>query len=160
VFILVAGEDQKSLERERLRSAVLTAMSEVLDTSRFGVGVDLQIMEEIPADEPDFLVGNFTASEIDYCRKSPDIAASFTGRWAAKEAVIKAVMSRFPDAPNPTKGGGAPLIDIEILVSNSGAPRVILHGYAAEVAERLGIKEIKVSISHSGNYAVAVAMAG
>ena len=156
----MAGEDQKSSERERLRSAVLTAMSEVVDTSRFGIGVDVQITEEIPADSPDFLARNFTPSEIDYCRKSPDVAATFAGRWAAKEGVIKAVMSRFPRAPNPTKGGGAPLIDIEILVSSSGAPVVELHGYAAEVAEKLGLREIKVSITHSGNYAVAVAMAG
>ena len=44
--------------------------------------------------------------------------------------------------------------------SSSGAPVVELHGYAAEVAEKLGLREIKVSITHSGNYAVAVAMAG
>jgi len=51
------------------------------------------------------------------------------------------------------------LKDIEILQSGSAAPKVILHGHAKQVATLLGISSIKVAISHSGQYAIAQAVA-
>lgn len=57
------------------------------------------------------------------------------------------------------QGAGAALKEIEILPSTSKAPEVRLHGAAKEVVARAGVKEVKVSISHSGEYAVATAHA-
>jgi len=129
-----------------------------------GIGVDAQSIDEIDVcvTNTDFVARNFTVAEISYCRASPDPSSSFAGRWAAKEAVIKAISSCDSDnltARNLWQGGGAPLKDIEILPSSSGAPIVQLSGHAADVAGLLSITTIKVSISHSGDYAIAQAIA-
>jgi phosphopantetheine--protein transferase-like protein len=129
-----------------------------------GIGVDAQSIDEIEVciSNTDFVVRNFTNTEITYCRASPDPSSSFAGRWAAKEAVIKAISSCDADnasARNLWQGAGAPLRDIEILPSGSGAPVVQLSGHAADVAGLLSISTIKVAISHSGEYAIAQAIA-
>lgn len=129
-----------------------------------GIGVDAQSIDEIDAcvTNTDFVARNFTVAEIAYCRASPDPSSSFAGRWAAKEAVIKAISSCDSDnltARNLWQGGGAPLKDIEIVPSGSGAPTVNLSGHAADVAGLLSISTIKVAISHSGDYAIAQAIA-
>ena len=85
--------------------------------------------------------------------------ASFAGRWAAKEAVIKALSASSPDAPDMWKGAGAAMAEIEVLRSVSGAPEAHLRGHAADVASALGVSAIKLSISHSGGFAVAQAHA-
>jgi fatty acid synthase subunit beta len=129
-----------------------------------GIGVDAQSIDEIDAcvTNTDFVARNFTVGEIAYCRASPDPSSSFAGRWAAKEAVVKAISSCDSDnltARNMWQGAGAPLKDIEILPSSSGAPVVQLSGHAADVAGLLSITTIKVAISHSGDYAIAQAIA-
>ena len=91
--------------------------------------------------DPGFLERIYTPKEIGlYKDKLPSLAA----RFAAKEAVIKAL-----DAPgtNPR--------DIEILSAKDGKPLLSLHGQAKEKAEQLGIKELNISLSHSREYAVA-----
>lgn len=57
------------------------------------------------------------------------------------------------------KGAAAPLTDIEVLPTASGAPSVRLHGHAARVAEVLGVTAIKASISHAEKHALAHAVA-
>ena len=52
---------------------------------------------------------NFTEAEIAYCLAQPDPRASFTGRWCAKEATIKALSSRHPEHAKVWDGAGAPL---------------------------------------------------
>jgi len=129
-----------------------------------GVGVDVQEVAGL-SNDPDFLKRNFTEKEIAYCSEGNDqtqIRARFAGRWAAKEAVIKALSSSAPltdEQGNLWKGSGAPVKGIEILPSRQGPPRVILYDHAANVAALLGIREVKVTISHSGDYAVAQAVA-
>jgi phosphopantetheinyl transferase (holo-ACP synthase) len=154
----------------------------------------LQLVSEIEssmANSAHFLSRNFTSSEIEYCRSRPDPSASFAGRWAAKEAVIKAMSSS--DMNESTRrlwrSAASPLKEIEVChwpyiyapllcimcasvvctvmswcttqvsASDSGAPVVTLHGYAKEVATLLGLSDIKVAISHSGEYAIAQAVA-
>ncbi|KAJ3326414.1 3-oxoacyl-[acyl-carrier-protein] synthase [Blyttiomyces sp. JEL0837] len=124
-----------------------------------GVGVDVQLVSEVNVDNETFLERNFTAGEIAYCRKSGSSQCSFAGRWAAKEAVIKAVSS-FADSGEPLwKSAAAPLAEIEIVREDGKAPVVVFHGAAKEVAVKAGVKDVKVTISHSGSYAVAVALA-
>lgn len=154
----MSAEIRDPSEKEGIRRALEEALGAVAGEA-LGLGVDVQLISEINIDNPNFLERNFTPAEIAYCRAAPDPHASFAGRWAAKEAVVKAKMNVRPEGKNYTRGGGAPLIEIEILPGNSGAPTVVQHGRALENAREIGVAEIKVSISHSGDYVAAAALA-
>jgi phosphopantetheine--protein transferase-like protein len=108
--------------------------------------VDTELISSVPTSHT-FRERNFTPAEIEYCSKAPDSDASFAGRWAAKEAVFKALSV-------PSKGAGASMKDIEILNSESG-PVVKFSGDAQTAA---GGKTVKVSISHSDSTVVAFAV--
>eukprot|EP00668_Euglena_longa_P007013 GGOE01008376.1.p1 GENE.GGOE01008376.1~~GGOE01008376.1.p1 ORF type:complete len:4141 (-),score=1338.09 GGOE01008376.1:1069-11655(-) len=140
--------------QEALRQVVAPTLAQAK-----GVGCDVQLTSDLHLDNSTFVQRNFTEAEIAYCNAQPDPQASFTGRWSAKEAVVKAVSNFCPDAPAVWQGAGAPLHAIEILPSPSNSPRVQLTGGALAAAERLGVREVRVSISHSGAYAIAVAAA-
>jgi len=86
-----------------------------------------------------------TEAEQRYVRNRP---ANFAGRWAAKEAVSKVLGLG-------VRGVG--WRDIEIARLPTGQPAVRLHGRAKARAEQLGMGRIAVSISHEGEYAVAIA---
>lgn len=115
------------------------------------VGSDVELISSIPADNATFLERNFTQGELDYCRSAPDFRASLAGRWSSKEAVFKAMKT-------VSKGGGASMVEIEIVATETG-PRVVLHGEAKRVAEAQGIKSFELSISHSADVVVAVCTA-
>ncbi len=94
-----------------------------------------------------FLERIFTEGEIAYCRgRAPNLAA----RFAAKEATMKALGTG-------TRGVGWK--DIEVLRRESGEPHIRLHGRAEERAQRLGVMEISLSLSHCQEYAVAFVVA-
>lgn len=80
-------------------------------------GVDIEQINAIDISNDTFIERNFTAAEIAYCRKAPNPQASFVGKWSAKEAVFKS----FKVA---SRGGGAPMKDIEIVNDENGAPSV------------------------------------
>jgi len=86
-----------------------------------------------------------TESEARYVRMRPQ---NFAGRWAAKESVSKVLGLG-------VRGVG--WRDIEIVRLPTGAPSVVLHGRAKTRAEQLGMGRVAVSISHEGDYAVAIA---
>ncbi|MDP8904774.1 MAG: holo-ACP synthase [Chloroflexota bacterium] len=86
-----------------------------------------------------------TESEQRYVRNR---AHTFAGRWAAKEAVSKVLGLG-------VRGVG--WRDIEIVRLPTGQPAVRLSGRAQARAEQLGMGRIAVSISHEGDYAVAIA---
>ncbi|KAG3164626.1 Fatty acid synthase subunit alpha [Phytophthora cactorum] len=147
-------------------STLLTAINQAatdlgLASKNMGMGVDVEpvaTFENLKGRE-DFIRRNFTDQEMAYCYSAPHPAASFAGRWAAKEAVIKAISSSAPTEPNLWKGAGAPLREIEIFMTASGAPSVLLSGYPLQVFNRLGLSKLSVSISHSGDFAVSQAVA-
>ena len=90
-----------------------------------------------------FLDRVYTAREIAYCRgRAPNLAA----RFAAKEATMKAL---------GTGVRGVGWKDIEVIRHESGAPSVMLHGRGKRRAQRLGVRDISLSLSHSRDYAVA-----
>ena len=90
-----------------------------------------------------FLERVYTPGEIAYCRgRPPNLAA----RFAAKEATMKAL---------GTGVRGVSWKDIEVVRHESGAPSVKLHGRAERRAQRLGVREISLSLSHSREYAIA-----
>ncbi|KAF9167813.1 3-oxoacyl-[acyl-carrier-protein] synthase [Actinomortierella ambigua] len=138
--------------------AIMSTFGE--ETTQRGVGVDVELISAINVENDAFLERNFTQQEIEYCQARPDPQSSFAGRWSAKEAVVKAVSSFDLELAKVwTQGSAAPLKEIEIVMAESGAPSVVFAGAAAEAANKAGVKEVKVSISHSGEYAVAVATA-
>jgi phosphopantetheine--protein transferase-like protein len=122
-----------------------------------GIGIDVEPSTTFESASSTFIRRNFTDAEQAYCMAAGHPAASYAGRWAAKEAVIKAISSIAPDSRNLWKGSAAPLKDIEVVRSESGAPVITLHGHAKMVAAALGINEVKVSISHVAENAVAQA---
>ncbi|KAK8051828.1 hypothetical protein PG993_003213 [Apiospora rasikravindrae] len=115
-------------------------------------GVDVEDISAINIENETFVERNFTEQEIAYCRKSPSPQSSFAGRWSAKEAVFKSLGVR-------SQGGGAALKDIEVLPNENGVPTVTLHGDAKSAAEKAGVKEVVVSISHTDLQAIAVSVA-
>ena len=129
------------------------------DAMERGLGVDVEAIATFQTPSETFLRRNFTAAEIAYCQAAPNSAASFAGRWSAKEAVVKALSNYSLDADNLWQGAGAPLIDIEISKSSSGAPEVTLHGHPLSIAQVLGVSSIKVSISHTDDITIAQAFA-
>jgi phosphopantetheine--protein transferase-like protein len=125
-----------------------------------GVGIDTEMMSALALDNPTFVNRNFTGREIEECKNKPDPVASFTGRWSAKEAVVKAISSFAGETTKKTKeSASAPLKDIEVLSNSNGVPIVKLSGNAKLIGDSLNIGEIKVSISHSESYVVAIAIA-
>jgi holo-[acyl-carrier protein] synthase len=98
-----------------------------------------------------FITRVYTDAEIDYCRARKAATQHFAGRWAAKEAVLKALGTGWRR--------GISWRDIEITSNRQGGPIVILRGGAREVLERSGIRRTHVSISHTRCYAVAYAIA-
>ena len=90
-----------------------------------------------------FLRRIYTPAEISYCRGR---AANLAARFAAKEATMKAL---------GTGVRGVGWKDIEVARRESGAPHILLHDRAQQRAERLGVEELSLSMSHSREYAVA-----
>jgi holo-[acyl-carrier protein] synthase len=119
-----------------------------------GLGTDIIEVDRIAkmiADHGDhFLQRIFTAAEIEHCQPRREAAQHFAGRWAAKEAVMKALGTGF----TPDVGW----TDIEILVKPSGQPFVVLHGTTRACANGLGIGEILITISHTRTVATATAV--
>ncbi len=89
----------------------------------------------------------FTTAEQEHCGKR---AESLAGRWAAKEAVSKAL---------GTGIGDVAWLEIEILGDEQNAPTLTLHGAAESRAIELGLTNWSVSISHSQSHSVAFVVA-
>lgn len=96
---------------------------------------------------PKFLDKVFTVTEQAYCLKYVKSSRHFAGRFAAKEAIVKALGTGF--------GKDVSFLDIEIVNDASGKPIVQL---APEVTKRLGNPQVHLSISHCNSYATAVAI--
>ena len=121
----------------------------------FGIGIDVVEVDRIASaierlGEP-FLAKLFTTRERDYCEAQKKSALHYAARFAAKEAVSKALGTGI--------GGQAGWLDLEITRDPSGAPKLILQGNAAEFAKQHGITEIQISLTHARDYAAANAIA-
>jgi len=117
-----------------------------------GVGVDQELISAVPSSNPTFVSRNFTPLEIAYCNAQPSPPSSFAARWAGKEAVFKSLGVK-------SKGAAAPMLDIEILNDEAGAPTVTLHGDAKAAADEKGVSKVLISLSHSETVAIAFAQA-
>lgn len=114
-----------------------------------GIGIDIieiDRIEKVLNRTPRFLDRNFTEKEVEYFKQNNLRAESIAGNFAAKEAISKAI---------GTGIRGFNLRDIEILRDDLGKPIVNTYNNLKEICIKYSVKEIKVSISHSENYAVA-----
>jgi holo-[acyl-carrier protein] synthase len=119
-----------------------------------GIGADLietaRLARIIARQGESFLRRCFTDGEIGYCQAHAAPELPFAARFAAKEAIAKAFGTGIGERMNWT--------DLEIAKLPSGQPVVTLHGAAREFADSLRVVEIKVSLTHTENYAAAYAM--
>jgi len=147
-----------SSQVESKEHAIAQALSSISAQQNGGsIGIDVEDIASFRDKDDIFLQRNFTSDELAYCQAAPDPAASLAARWCAKEAVIKALSSVDPEKPNGWQGASAPLRDIEVVMTPSGAPSVNLSGVAHRFASSLGAVDISVSLSHTAEHAVAQA---
>jgi holo-[acyl-carrier protein] synthase len=118
-----------------------------------GVGIDVcdvERMRRALARTPGFAARVFTEDEQAYCRKRRDPVERFAARFAAKEAVLKAMGVGL---------GACAFRDIEVVRAESGAPSLDLRGAAAKLAAARGIANWHVSLSHTSTVAEALVIA-
>lgn len=120
-----------------------------------GTGIDIvesaRIATAVERHGDRFLARVFTEGERHYCAAMKVPEPFYAARFAAKEAISKAFGT----------GIGAQLgwLDIDIRRKATGEPFVVLSGAGADTARRLGISELRLTMSHSQHYAVAHALA-
>lgn len=114
-----------------------------------GIGCDIIEIERIARaiKSESFIRRVFTAEEAGYCqRRGQQAAASFAARFAAKEAVLKALGTGLREGS---------LQEIAVDNDGLGKPLVQLSGHFAMLAKQLGVKNIQISLSHSRELATA-----
>jgi holo-[acyl-carrier protein] synthase len=120
-----------------------------------GIGTEitecLRIAQMIERHGEQFMDRVFTDDEIRYCRNRRQTTQYFAGRWAAKEAVLKAL--------GISSRRGVAWRDIEIRNGAAGQPVVALRGGIKDLVERLGVARILLSIAHCRSHATAYALA-
>lgn len=120
-----------------------------------GIGVDIveiSRMERIMRVTPAFIARMFTDEERAYCDASARPAAHYACRFAAREAVLKSLGTGFGQE-------GVGRNDICTSRDSNGKPVAVLSGGAKEVADRLGVQEVAISLSFTGDLAIANALA-
>ena len=93
----------------------------------------------------------FTAAEQTYAQANKNGIEKLAGRFAAKEAILKLMGTGWR--------GKIAWTDIEIVNNPTGQPEVTLCGEVKKIADKLGIKHISISITHTANFAIASAVA-
>ncbi len=120
-----------------------------------GVGTDIietsRIEEMIQKHGEIFLDRVFTKQEQEYCGIRKAASQHYAGRWAAKEAILKAFGTGWAKGIHWT--------DIEVVNEMGGKPNVVTHGEATTLCDQRGIVTVLISISHCKEYAVAFATA-
>jgi holo-[acyl-carrier protein] synthase len=120
-----------------------------------GIGTDIiecpRIGKMIERHGEVFLRKIYTEREIRYCQARKHAIEHFAGRWAAKEAIFKAL--------GTGRSRGVAWTHIEVRNTPEGQPRVMVCGEARELTRERGIGDILVSISHCRTYATAYALA-
>lgn len=120
-----------------------------------GMGTDivetLRIAQMIERHGEVFLRRVYTKREIEYCSSRKAATQHYAGRWAVKEAVLKALGTGW--------SRGIQWVDMEVVNEPGGRPILELGGKALVVASEKGIDDVQISLSHCRNYATATAIA-
>jgi holo-[acyl-carrier protein] synthase len=123
--------------------------------SILGIGTDivecLRIAQMIERHGELFVGRVYTLHEIEYCSARKAATQHYAGRWAAKEAVLKALGTGWIR--------GIRWRDVEIRNHPDGRPTVALAGGARDVCQQRGIAQMLISISHCRSHATATAIA-
>ena len=116
-----------------------------------GTGVDLaevgRIRDAIARHGDRFVKRIYTPKEIAYVERKANRFERYAGRFAAKEAGMKAIGTGWKR--------GVSWQDFEVTNLPSGRPTLQLHGEAAKVAEKMGVKSIWLSITHTAELGMA-----
>ena len=116
-----------------------------------GTGIDIaevpRIREAIERHGQRFLKRIFTEGEIQYCESKANRIERYAARFAAKEAGMKAIGTGW--------NHGVRWRDIEVARKPGGRPTLLLHGKAAEFANKLGATNIALSLTHTAEQAMA-----
>ncbi|MEO9224712.1 MAG: holo-ACP synthase [Acidimicrobiales bacterium] len=118
-----------------------------------GIGVDLcevPRMRTTLARTPGVARRVFTEGERVYCERRRDPTERYAARFAAKEAVMKAMGVGL---------GAFGFHDVEVVKARSGAPSVRLSGKAQALAASLGVREWRLTLTHTATLAEAIAVA-
>jgi holo-[acyl-carrier protein] synthase len=118
-------------------------------------GIDLvdfpRIAELVEQHGDRFVNRVFTPTEQAYARSNRNTIEKYAGRFAAKEAVLKLLGTGWR--------GKIAWTDIEVINDDAGRPEVTLSGEVKAIADRMGIGQISLSITHTANFAIASAVA-
>lgn len=116
-----------------------------------GLGLDIAEIDRVGAaitrHGAHFLERLYTPREVAYCESHKNRFERYAARFAAKEAAMKALGTGWRN--------GIRWRDIEVTREPSGKPTLALEGVARQFADRLGVRTISLSITHSGNLALA-----
>ena len=116
-----------------------------------GTGIDIAEVGRIAASIKRFgrrfLERVFTPDEIRYCESKANKAERYAGRFAAKEAAMKAIGTGW--------SRGVTWQDVEVVRAPGGRPTVVFHRKAAEFFQRLGAARAQLSITHTAEMAMA-----
>lgn len=118
-----------------------------------GIGIDaieVRRIKNAVNKKTNFLERVYAEKEIKLSQRGKFRYEELAGRFAVKEAVFKAIKTGWRR--------GVTFKDVIVLNESSGAPYVILSGKAQEVATSLGVKNIFVSISHTKELAIGMAI--
>lgn len=117
-----------------------------------GIGIDIVEVSRIQAfldqDNQPLLSRLFTPAELAHCLHKKQSADCLAGRFAAKEAFVKALGSGLRD--------GLSWVEMEIVNNPLGKPELLFSGKTAQILNNLGKLETHLSISHDGGKAVAM----
>ena len=120
-----------------------------------GLGTDIievvRIGEMIERHGELFLQRVYTEQEIRYCQRRKAAMQHYAGRWAAKEAIMKALGTGWVRGVNRT--------DIEIRNEPGGKPTTAFRGGVRDLVASIGLTDMMLSISHCRTHAVAYAIA-
>ena len=116
-----------------------------------GLGVDIAEVERVQGaierQGERLLKRLFTERERAYCEKFKNKYERYAGRFAVKEAAMKALGTGW--------SRGVRWVDIEVVRQAGGKPMLQLRGEAKKIADKLGVKHIAVTITHTANQALA-----
>lgn len=116
-----------------------------------GLGIDVaevkRIQAVIVAQGERFLRRVYTQDEVAYCEKFKNKYERYAGRFAVKEAAMKALGTGWSH--------GVRWVDVEVVRVKGGRPMLALKGEAKKIADALGVKNIAVSITHTSEQALA-----
>jgi holo-[acyl-carrier protein] synthase len=116
-----------------------------------GMGIDIaevpRIQAVIESQRERFLRRVFTLDEVAYCEQFKNKYERYAGRFAVKEAAMKALGTGW--------SRGVRWVDLEVVRVRGGKPTLVLKGEARKIADGLGVKNIAVSITHTEAQAIA-----